>query len=219
MFKIKKRKYNFIVFITLYLASPGAFTTTQATESRNNSPVILILGDSLSAAHGISQKSAWSTLLQKRLTQQHYPHKVINASISGETSLDGLSRTDHVLSTHAPAIVILELGANDGLRGLPIKQMKINLSKIINKTKRTGAKILLIGMKIPSNYGAKYTQSFETSYVSLAQQYQLSLVPFMLEGISENRKLMQEDNLHPRAKAQPLILNNIWPYLENIVKK
>lgn len=219
--KILKRIFIVPLFLSrlslLFALVLSVSHADQATETTNNSPIILILGDSLSAAHGISQKSAWPTLLQQRLIQQRYPHKVVNASISGETTRGGVSRTDHVLSAHSPDIVVLELGANDGLRGLPITQIKHNLSEIIRKFNKTGVKTLLVGMQIPPNYGIHYTQSFRNSYQSLADEYQLALVPFLLEGISENKELMQEDNLHPRANAQPLILDNIWPYLETLV--
>jgi len=217
----KYLKHSFIILlfsIPLLAISLSVSKTSQATEKRNNSPVILILGDSLSAAHGISQKSAWPNLLQKRLIQERSPYKVINASISGETTSGGLSRTDHVLATHLPDVVILELGANDGLRGLPITQIKTNLSLIISKSKKIGAKVLLVGMQIPPNYGFDYTQSFRNSFTSLANEYELKLVPFLLENVSEHKMLMQDDGLHPRANAQPIILNNLWPYLKTLIE-
>ncbi len=226
MVTIKFLKRLFIAAHLLLLLSLPLFALAlsvsqadQATQTKNNSPVILILGDSLSAAYRISQKSAWPTLLQQRLIEKQYPHKVINASISGETTSGGVSRTEHALSIHLPDIVVLELGANDGLRGLPIKQIKHNLSTIISKSNKSGAKVLLVGMQIASNYGIHYTQSFRDNYQSLAKEHQLALVPFLLEGVSENKELMQEDNLHPRATAQPIILDNIWPHLEPLVRE
>ncbi|MFM2434734.1 MAG: hypothetical protein RL063_713 [Pseudomonadota bacterium] len=180
---------------------------------------ILIYGDSLSAAYGIPQQQGWVSLLQQRLEDQHYPYKVINASVSGETSSGGLSRLSATLNAHQPNIVILELGANDGLRGLPLSVMKDNLAQMIEQSKRSGAKVLLIGMKIPPNYGPKYSQSFTQQYQQLSQELKVPRVPFMLQGMESRPELIQDDGLHPNEQAQPFILENIWPQLKLMLKK
>jgi acyl-CoA thioesterase I len=179
---------------------------------------ILVFGDSLSAAYGIEQKQGWVTLLQQKLQQSNYTHRVINASISGETTAGGLARIDQTLKQHQPNIVILELGANDGLRGLPIKEMHQNLEKMLARIQKTTPKIVLVGMKIPPNYGVKYTQSFAQTYTALAKQHRVIFVPFLLEGVAGNRALNQADGVHPIAKAQTTLLNNIWPHLAPILK-
>jgi acyl-CoA thioesterase-1 len=180
---------------------------------------ILIYGDSLSAAYGIPQQQGWVSLLQQRLEDQHYPYKVINASVSGETSSGGLSRLSATLNAHQPNIVILELGANDGLRGLPLSVMKDNLAQMIEQSKRSGAKVLLIGMKIPPNYGPKYSQSFTQQYQQLSQEFKVPRVPFMLQGMENRPEFIQDDGLHPNVQGQPIILENIWPHLKLILKK
>jgi len=180
---------------------------------------ILIYGDSLSAAYGIPQQLGWASLLQQRLEDQHYPYKVINASVSGETTSGGLSRLSATLNEHQPNIVILELGANDGLRGLPLTEMKANLAQIIEKSKKSGAKVLIIGMRIPPNYGPKYSQSFTQKYQQLSQEFKVPRVPFMLQGMENRLELIQDDGLHPNVQGQPIILENIWPQLKLILKK
>lgn len=182
-------------------------------------PKILIYGDSLSAAYGIPQQQGWATLLQKKLQLEQYRYDVINASISGETSSGGASRIASTLKQIKPKIIILELGANDGLRGLPIKEMTGNLSAIIQQSKKSGAKILLIGMRIPPNYGPQYTEAFNQTYQKLSLEHKISLVPFMLDNIAAKPNLIQEDGLHPNVLGQPLILENIWPKLQRLLKK
>lgn len=174
---------------------------------------ILIYGDSLSAAYGLKQQEGWPVLLQNKLSSQHYQYSVINASVSGETSSSGLSRLSDTLAKFKPKIIILELGANDGLRGLSIKEMTANLDAMINESKKANAKVLLVGMKIPPNYGAKYTESFSQTYAQLSEKHQLTLVPFMLENIAAKPGLIQDDGLHPNALGQPMILENVWPKL------
>ena len=183
------------------------------------SPKILIYGDSLSAAYGIAQQQGWTTLLQKKLNSEHFQYDVINASISGETSSGGLARFNTTLTKTKPNIVILELGANDGLRGLPISEMANNLSSMIKLTKKLKIKLLLIGMRIPPNYGPKYTELFSNTYQQLSQSYIIPLVPFMLENIAAKSNLIQDDGLHPNALGQPMILENIWPKLQILLKK
>lgn len=182
-------------------------------------PVILVFGDSLSAAYGIPLAQSWPQLLQQRLEKNGFPHRIVNVSISGETTSGGLSRIDKALLDHKPALVVLELGANDGLRGLPLKEMQRNLTGIITACKRRGAKVLLVGMRIPPNYGPRYTDSFFSSYATLAREHRLQLVPFLLEGVAGNRSLMQDDGLHPTAAAQPRVLENLWRGLKPLLGK
>jgi len=180
---------------------------------------ILVYGDSLSAAYGIPQHQGWAAQLQKKLQDEHYPYEVVNASISGETTSGGVTRIATVLKQTKPKIVILALGANDGLRGLPIQEMTANLDTIITQSKKSGAKLLLIGMRIPPNYGPQYTQSFSHSYQQLSHKHQAKLVPFMLDKVAARPELIQQDGLHPNARGQAIILENIWPKLRLLLKK
>lgn len=180
---------------------------------------ILILGDSLSAGYGLKQQQSWVYLLQQRLNQHSPQYQVINESTSGDTTANGLNRLSGVLQLTPPKIAIIELGANDGLRGLSLSYMKKNLEKIIKKVQQKKSKILLLGMRIPPNYGKRYTHAFAAVYQELAEKYQLVLVPFMLEGVSGNPSLIQLDGLHPNAQAQALILENIWPELKSLLKE
>jgi acyl-CoA thioesterase-1 len=181
-------------------------------------PVILVFGDSLSAAYGIPRDAGWVSLLDQRLVKEKFDYQIVNASISGETTAGGLSRINAALTEHRPAVVILELGANDGLRGLPLANMSNNLDKIITACQRKKARVLLIGMRLPPNYGMRYTQKFQDTYAALAKQHKLPLVPFLLAGV-EDEKYYQADRLHPTAEAQPLILNTIWAALHPMLKQ
>ena len=174
---------------------------------------ILIMGDSISASHGIEVQQGWATLLQERLEEQNSVFTVENESISGETSAGGLARIDQALDRHKPTLVLLELGANDGLRGLSPFVMKKNLAEMIHRSEQAGAKVLLLGMKIPPNYGKRYIETFFDVYRQLAEEHDVSRVPFLLDGVALNKELIQQDGLHPNARAQPFILENIWPYL------
>lgn len=176
-------------------------------------PTILVLGDSLSASHGFAASQGWVNLLESRLEEQGFPHRVVNASISGDTSQGGLTRFPATLERHQPDIVILELGGNDGLRGLSLKTLEQNLAAIIELSQRNGAHVLLAEMRIPPNYGPRYTQKFQGLYKNLANRYQISLIPFLLDGVADSKQLMQSDGIHPRAEAQPQILDNVWPVL------
>jgi acyl-CoA thioesterase-1 len=182
-------------------------------------PKILIYGDSLSASYGVAQQQGWAILLQQKLNSHHYHYDVINASVTGETSSGGLSRITSTLADIKPAIVIIELGANDGLRGLPLKEMTQNLSAMITLSKKSKAKVLLVGMRIPPNYGPKYTSDFNQTYTQLSKKHRISLVPFMLENVAAKPELIQEDGLHPNALGQAIILKNIWPQLQTLLKK
>lgn len=182
-------------------------------------PKILIFGDSLSAAYGLPQQEGWAALLQKKLNEERYQYDVVNASVSGETTSGGLSRLNAALAETQAAIIILELGANDGLRGLPLSAMNANLSAMIKQSKKNKAKVLLLGMKIPPNYGPRYAQSFSLTYSQLSKDHKVSLVPFMLENVAARPDLIQQDGLHPNALGQPIILENIWPHLQSLLKK
>jgi acyl-CoA thioesterase-1 len=180
---------------------------------------ILVLGDSLSAAYGIKPAQGWVALLQKRLQDQGYGQRVVNASVSGETSSGGLQRLPRALQLHKPGIVIIELGSNDGLRGLPLSVTRDNLAKMVAAAKKAGADVLLVGMQMPPNYGARYTAEFAALFRELATRNGLALVPFLLESVALNDKLMQADGLHPNVNGQPIILDNVWPHLEPLLKK
>ncbi len=186
---------------------------------RAEAPVILVLGDSLSAGYGIPAEQGWVNLLQRRLTERGFPHQVINASISGDTTSGGLSRLPTALERHRPALVILELGANDGLRGQPPMAMATNLGRMIELSRQAGARVVLAEMRIPPNYGPLYTQKFQATFGELAQRHQIPLVPFLLDGVAGNPALIQDDGLHPRAEAQPRILDNVWPALEPLLAR
>ena len=181
-------------------------------------PAILVYGDSLSAAYGIARNEGWVTLLEQRLRQRHLDYTVANASISGETSSGGASRIAATLAQYRPRIVILALGANDGLRGLPVAQLRDNLAAIIRAAQKAGSRVLLVGMKMPPNYGPQYTREFEQAYAALAKQHKTAFVPFLLEGIDGKRDSFLDDNLHPTAQVQPLILENVWAGLAPLLR-
>ncbi len=180
-------------------------------------PVVLVVGDSLSAAYGIDLDDGWVRLLEQRLATENYPHRVVNGSISGDTSGGGLARLPALLDEYEPAVVILELGGNDGLRGFPIPAMRRNLAAMIEMSRDIGAEVLLVGMQIPPNYGQRYSQIFATTFPELATEYDVALVPFMLLHLATDPELMQADGIHPVASAQPQILDNIWPYLQPLL--
>ena len=179
---------------------------------------IVVLGDSLSAGYGIDVKQGWVNLLQQKFNQQHIDYVISNESISGDTSAGGLARIDQALARHKPAIVILELGANDGLRGLTPQVMKSNLTEMIQRSRKAGAKVLLLGMKIPPNYGKRYIEMFYNVYPQLAAELGVPLVPFLLEDVALNAELMQADGLHPNESGQPPIVEKVWPYLQPLLK-
>jgi acyl-CoA thioesterase-1 len=179
---------------------------------------ILVYGDSLSAAYGLSQDAGWPAMLQARLKQKAMDYTVLNASISGETTSGGAARIAQALKAHQPRVIIVALGANDGLRGLPLAQMRTNLAKIVRASQTAKARVLLVGMRLPPNYGETYMRTFAQVYVDLAHEYKTALAPFLLEGMAEQRDLFQSDNLHPTAQAQPIILENIWTALAPLLK-
>lgn len=180
--------------------------------------VILIMGDSLSAGYGISKEKSWPALLQRKLDRSDLPYRVVNASISGDTTHGGLSRLPESLAREKPDIVVIELGANDGLRGLGLKNSAANLKQMAVLSQASGAKLLLLGIQLPQNYGPDYRARFSDLYVQVAKETGAALVPFFLQGIAETRAMMQPDGLHPTAAAQPMILDNVWKKLESLLK-
>lgn len=188
------------------------------TELSFAKPTILVLGDSLSAAFQIPPEDGWVALLQKKLSTAYPQAVVINSSLVGDTTANGLERLPSLLSEYDPDIVILELGGNDGLRGLPLQAIKSNLSQMIEKSLKANAKVLLVGMQIPPNYGATYTEQFQQNYLQLSKQYQIPLIPFFLENVALNPNYMLTDKIHPNAQAQPFLLNTIWQQLEPLLK-
>ncbi|WP_374663118.1 arylesterase [Acinetobacter sp.] len=182
----------------------------------SSAKTIMVLGDSLSAGYGIQPQQGWVQLLQKRLDQQ-YPkaHKVVNASVSGETTSGALARLPKLLQTHQPQVVVIELGGNDGLRGQPPQMMQKNLAQLIQQSQKAKANVVVFGMKIPPNYGTAYSTAFENSYKLVSRQYNVKLLPFFLEGVAGHKDLMQNDQIHPNAKAQPILLNNAYPLIKS----
>nr|WP_228716868.1 arylesterase [Halomonas pellis] len=178
-------------------------------------PVLLIVGDSLSTAYGIERETGWVSLLEARLDGEAH---IVNASISGETSSGGASRLPELLGQHAPDIVLLELGGNDGLRGLPPSQLETNLAGMIEASLEAGAQVLLLGIDIPPNYGQAYRNAFTGVFLRLADTYEVPLVPFLLEGVALEEGMMQEDGIHPTSDAQPIILDNVWPELAPLLE-
>ena len=200
----KTRLLPYFFLLSLYLLPLGVSAKT-----------IMILGDSLSAGYGIQPQQGWVHLLQKRLEQQ-YPkqHKVVNASVSGETTSGALARLPKLLQTHRPDLVVIELGGNDGLRGQPPKMIQKNLASLIQQSQKAKAKVIVFGIKMPPNYGQAYSKAFENNYKVVSQQYKVKLLPFFMQGVAGNKTLMQKDLIHPNAKAQTILLNNAYPYIK-----
>lgn len=199
---------RFALFAAILLWSPLA--STAATPA----PVLLVVGDSISAGYGLSPDTGWAHLLASRLSRESLPYRVVNASISGDTTAGGRARLPALLTQHHPAIVVVELGGNDGLRGGDLGAMRDNLEAMVSASLRTGARVLLVGMRLPPNYGATYTRQFETSYRDVARSTKVPLVPFLFEGFAETNDWFQPDRIHPTAGAQPRLLDNIWRELK-----
>jgi acyl-CoA thioesterase I len=207
-----KRLWILFVLITASVSANGA---TPA-----ETPVILVFGDSISAGYGLARvEQGWVALLQTRLKDQGYGYRVVNASVSGETTAGGLARLPRALMLHQPKIVILELGGNDGLRALPIAQMRANLTRMVDLSTAAGAKVLLLGMRMPPNYGPDYTEQFSACYGDLARDKKLPLVPFLLDGIALAPSLVQADDIHPNELGQPKLLANVWPVLQPLLRR
>jgi acyl-CoA thioesterase-1 len=178
---------------------------------------VVVLGDSLSAGYGIAVKEGWVTLLEQRIASEGYGYKVINASVSGETTQGGLARLPRVLQIHKPAVVIIELGGNDGLRGLPLATSRENLRRTIELARGAKAQVLLLGMMIPPNYGQRYAQEFRDMFTGLASSHSVALVPFLLDKVALNPEFMQDDGIHPNTKGQSRMLENVWPTLKPLL--
>jgi acyl-CoA thioesterase I len=184
-----------------------------------DTPVILVFGDSLSAGYGLPQGKGWANLLQQRLQEQGYEYRVVNASISGETTLGGRNRLAQALAEHRPHIVIIELGPNDALRGQPLDAMRDNLRQMVRASQTAKAKVVLVGMRIPPNYGPDYTEKFHASFATVAKGTHAALVPFLFDGFAERREMFQSDGLHPAIEAQSLMLDNVWQALKPLLHK
>lgn len=187
--------------------------------SSHAASTILVYGDSLSAAYGLSTQQGWVSLMGDRLKTERLPYQVVNASISGETTAGGLSRLKQTIAAQKPNVMILALGANDGLRGLSIEAMQQNLSNMLELARQNNIKVLLVGMRIPPNYGPQYTQAFHQTFIDLAKQFKVKLVPFLLENVAGKPALNQDDGIHPTAEAQPIILDTVWKSLQTILNK
>ncbi|MDX1491509.1 MAG: arylesterase [Pseudohongiellaceae bacterium] len=198
--------------LLLFLSALAIGKTHAAPET-----VLLVFGDSLSAAYRMPEQQGWVALMENRIAQQQLDIQVINTSVSGETTSGGLSRLPAALSAHQPDIVLLELGGNDGLRGLPIANMRQNLEKMVELIQASGAQVVLAGIQIPPNYGSRYTKPFAAQFPELAEERDLPLIPFILEGIMENPELVQDDGVHPTAEAQAFVLENVWQVLGPIL--
>jgi acyl-CoA thioesterase-1 len=191
-----------------------------ASAQQAEAPVILVFGDSISAGYGLARvDQGWVELLKTRLKTEGYGYQVVKASVSGETTAGGLARLPRALDLHHPKIVILELGANDGLRALPIPQMRANLTQMVDLASAAGAKTVLLGMRMPPNYGPAYTEQFRLVFSDLAHAKNLPLVPFLLDKIALSPNLLQGDDIHPNALGQPVLLDNVWPSLRPLLRK
>ena len=202
-------------FLVLLLAFLGLSSTAAAA----GKPVILVLGDSLSAGYGIPVDQGWVARLQQRLDAEGYGYTVVNASVSGETTVGALERLPRALERHKPALVVIELGGNDGLRGLPVAELRANLEALVSVSREAGARVLLAAVRMPPNYGPQYTEKFYAVYEGVAKDLRVPWVPFFLEGIALGEDLFQDDGIHPALEAQPILLDNVWPVLKPLLKR
>lgn len=212
--EIRHKRRRLLLAAAATLTMLGGMQPAQAA-----APALLVLGDSLSAEYGITRGTGWVTLLQDRLRQERFDYNVVNASISGETTIGGKTRLPDLLSRHKPAIVVVELGANDALRGLPLQTTESNLRHIVSSAQKAGAGVLLVGMRIPPNYGQDYTEKFFSLYPKLAGEYKVRLVPFFLDKVMARQDWFQPDRIHPTAEAQPALLETVWPQLKPMLKR
>ena len=208
-----KALFSAVYAALLLTQAAAAFAEDSPSAGSSPQPKILIFGDSLSAAYGIGEDEGWVTLLAERLAQEDSELEVVNGSVSGETTTGGRARLPSVLQRYKPAFVLIELGGNDGLRGLPLSLMRENLTDMIQLSQTSGATVLIAGMQIPPNYGPRYTKPFFAQYAELAEEFDLYLIPFLIDGIPQQPELMQADGIHPKAEAQSMILDNFWPVL------
>lgn len=209
------RKLALAVCVTTLLP---AMVPATASMARAATPVILVLGDSLSAEYGLARDAGWVKLMEARLRAERFDYNVVNASISGETTVGGKTRLPELLARHHPAVVIVELGANDALRGLPLQTTEANLRSVVTSAQQAKASVLLVGMRIPPNYGPDYTERFFSLYPKLAGEYKVRLVPFLLEQVIAKPEWFQADRIHPTAQAQGTLLDTVWPQLKPLLK-
>jgi acyl-CoA thioesterase I len=215
---LKRRHFTALALLAAPLGS-SAWATAPAQPAGLN-PVILIVGDSLSAEYGLRRGSGWVALLETRMNAEKAGYRVVNASISGDTTSGGRSRLPNLLKPHKPAVVVIELGGNDALRGLPLNMTRDNLATMARASRQAGAKVLLLGMEMPPNYGAKYGQEFRDIYTSVARTEKAALLPFFLKNVgdlADPTKLFQSDRIHPNEEAQPIMLGNVWPELKKLL--
>jgi acyl-CoA thioesterase I len=208
-----------LFFILLLWCGAVPAAANPAPGAGTGAPVILVWGDSLSAAYGIPVDAGWVQQLQKRLQGEAYPHRVVNGSVTGETTAGGLARLPAALAQHRPAIVLIELGGNDGLRGLPVKQLRANLAALVRKSRAAGAKVFVFEMRIPPNYGAAYAEAFQRAFAEVARAEGATLVPFFLEAIATDTAMFMDDGIHPTAEAQARLLDAVWPALQPALGK
>ena len=208
-----KALFSAVYAALLLTLAAAAFAEDSPSAGSSPLPKILIFGDSLSAAYGIGEDEGWVTLLAERLAQEDSELEVVNGSVSGETTTGGRARLPSLLERYNPAFVLIELGGNDGLRGLPLSLMRENLTDMIQLSQLSGATVMIAGMQIPPNYGPRYTEPFFAQYAELAEEFDLYLIPFLIDGIPQQPELMQADGIHPKAEAQSMILDNFWPVL------
>lgn len=206
-----------LVSALAWTAAVHAQAAPSAAKPTPQARTVLVMGDSLSAGYGLAAAEGWVALTADRIAKSKPGWRVVNASISGETTAGGAARIVDAVTRHKPAVVVIELGANDGLRGLPLRDTKVNLARMIGASKSVGAKVLLIGMRIPPNYGPEYTQGFERNYTALAKQFDVALLPFLLQPVASERSNFQNDNLHPVASAQPKLRDHVWTALEPLL--
>ena len=221
---MNKRRWMIGTAATAALAASGLFTlssltATPARSAESTRPVIIVLGDSISAEYGLPRDTGWVELLRKRLAQERIDYSVANASISGDTTSGGRARMPELMQRLKPSVVIVELGANDALRGVPLSTTQDNLRTIIEQAQQGHAKVVLVGMYVPSNYGPAYTQRFHAMYDTIAHNMNVRLVPFLLAGIENRPEMFQSDQMHPTQEAQPVLLDNVWPVLAPLLQK
>jgi acyl-CoA thioesterase-1 len=207
--------WSFSIFLRSLIVSCALALATAAAPAAT----LLVYGDSLSSGYGLPREQGWISLLERRLHAEKFDYKVANASVSGETTLGGVNRIEAALKTHRPAIVILQLGANDGLRGGDLDTMRTNLEKIVDASRKAGARVLLIGMRMPPNYGMPYAEKFQNTYRDMARRMKIPLVPFLFEGFADKREYFQPDGIHPAAIAQPIMLDTVWKEMRPLLKK
>ncbi len=211
--------FRFVLMLWCLLGLLPATAGAASVAAPPTAPAILVLGDSISAGYGLDAGQGWVSLLDRKLKSQGLPHKVVNASVSGETAAGGLARLPGLLARHQPKIVLVELGGNDGLRALPVKALRTNLEQIVDLSRKAGAQPVLFEMRIPSNYGAVYAEGFFKTFGEVAQEKNAALVPFFLLPIAADSASFQDDGIHPTAEAQPKMLDAIWPTLQPLLTK